>query len=579
MGGRTHMRGIFKHLRRYRGRVLIGLFALLLVDAGQLFVPLFIRNAVNQLTAGSSEALVRNALLIVAMAILVGIGRFFWRFFLLGASRRIRRDVRNQIYQHIVKLSAKFFYNNTTGDLMAHFTNDADAVMMACGFGVLACADFCIMMTFCIAAMISIHPMLTLYAFLPLPILTFIVIFFGRIIHNRFEAVQETFSLLMEKVRESLAGIRVIKSFTQEEGMSRDFAKTNQLFIDQNMSLVKISGLLDPMISTLSELSFLMVLFFGGLAVVHQEINIGDFVAFMLYLGLLTWPMMAVGMMVNMMQRGSASMKRIETILASIPEIKDVPGAKPFDGPGRIEYKDLTFAYLQGTNVLEHINISIEPGETLGVIGLTGSGKSTLVHLMVRLFEPQRDQLLIDGLPVHEYQLYDLRRQIALVPQDGFLFSTTIRDNLAYGKPEATQEEIERVAKLAGIYEEILDMPQQFNTLLGERGVSLSGGQKQRVAIARALLTDPKILILDDALSAVDAEKEEEILGNLRQIFQERTAIVIAHRISAVKDLDHIIVLDHSKLIEQGTHEELIHANGIYAHLYELQKAEEGVTL
>ncbi|MBI1729996.1 ABC transporter ATP-binding protein [Candidatus Acetothermia bacterium] len=573
------MRGIFKHLRRYRGRVLIGLFALLLVDAGQLFVPLFIRNAVNQLTAGSSEALVRNALLIVAMAILVGIGRFFWRFFLLGASRRIRRDVRNQIYQHIVKLSAKFFYNNTTGDLMAHFTNDADAVMMACGFGVLACADFCIMMTFCIAAMISIHPMLTLYAFLPLPILTFIVIFFGRIIHNRFEAVQETFSLLMEKVRESLAGIRVIKSFTQEEGMSRDFAKTNQLFIDQNMSLVKISGLLDPMISTLSELSFLMVLFFGGLAVVHQEINIGDFVAFMLYLGLLTWPMMAVGMMVNMMQRGSASMKRIETILASIPEIKDVPGAKPFDGPGRIEYKDLTFAYLQGTNVLEHINISIEPGETLGVIGLTGSGKSTLVHLMVRLFEPQRDQLLIDGLPVHEYQLYDLRRQIALVPQDGFLFSTTIRDNLAYGKPEATQEEIERVAKLAGIYEEILDMPQQFNTLLGERGVSLSGGQKQRVAIARALLTDPKILILDDALSAVDAEKEEEILGNLRQIFQERTAIVIAHRISAVKDLDHIIVLDHSKLIEQGTHEELIHANGIYAHLYELQKAEEGVTL
>jgi ATP-binding cassette subfamily B protein len=573
------MRGILGHLRRYRGRVLIGLFALLLVDAGQLFVPLFIRNAVNQLTVGSSETLVRNALLIVAMAILVGIGRFFWRFFLLGASRRIRRDIRNQIYQHIVTLSAKFFYNNTTGDLMAHFTNDADAVMMACGFGILAFADFCIMMTFCVGAMISIHPMLTLYAFLPLPILTFIVIFFGRIIHNRFEAVQETFSLLMEKVRESLAGIRVIKSFTQEEGMSRDFAKTNQIFIDQNMSLVRISGLLDPMISTLSELSFLMVLFFGGLAVVHQEINIGDFVAFMLYLGLLTWPMMAVGMMVNMMQRGSASMKRIETILANVPEIKDVPNAKLFDGPGRIEYKNLTFAYLEGTNVLENINIIIEPGETLGVIGLTGSGKSTLVHLMVRVFEPQRDQLLIDGLPVDEYQLFDLRRQIALVPQDGFLFSTTIRDNLSYGKPEATQEEIERVTKLAGIYDEILDMPQQFSTLLGERGVSLSGGQKQRVAIARALLTDPKILILDDALSAVDAEKEEEILGNLRQIFQERTAIVIAHRISAVKDLDHIIVLDHSRMIEQGTHEELIHANGIYAHLYELQKAEEGVTL
>ena len=479
----------------------------------------------------------------------------------------------------MLKLSARFFQDTKTGELMSHFTNDLDANQMAVGFGVMAFSDFIIIVTVCVGAMISISPLLTLYAFAPLPILTLMVAFFGRVIHKRFQAVQETFSTLMEKVREALAGVRVIKTFTQEEGMGRDFSKTNQLFIDRNMSLVKVWGLFDPMIAFMSGLSSLIVLFFGARAVIAGTISLGEFVAFNVYLGLLTWPMMALGWMVNMVQRGNASMQRVDKILTVQPDIADSATPKPFDGPGRIELRDLTFSYDGGQPALENIQFTVEPGQTLGIIGLTGAGKSTLVHLIVRVFDPPIGKLLLDGREVQEYSLRDLREQVALVPQDGFLFSASVRENIAFGKPEAPMEAITEMARRAGIYDEILEMPQGFDTLLGERGVSLSGGQKQRVAIARALLTDPKILILDDALSAVDAEKEEEILRNLKEVLRSRTSLVIAHRISAVKDLDHIIVLDRGRIVERGTHDQLLAQGGIYAHLYELQKAEEEVKI
>ena len=574
------MRGIFRYLWRYRARVFLGILSLLFVDLGQLAVPQITRLAIDDLTRGQGERLMLYALLILAAAGFVGVFRYFWRFFLLGASRRIRRDIRDELYQHILKLSARFFQNTKTGDLMAHFTNDVDAVMMATGFGVLAFADFIIMGAFAVGAMVLISPTLTLYALLPLPILTALVIAFGRIIHARFRAVQETFSLLTEKVREALSGIRVIKTFTQEEGMARDFSTTNKLFIEKNMRLVRIWGIFDPIIALMSGISILIVLFFGGRAVIRGEITLGEFVAFNGYLALMTWPMMAIGWMVNIVQRGSASMKRIEAISGVEPDIRDLPGAVPFDGPGRIQFAGLTFAYEQdGPPVLREIDLEIWPGQTLGIIGLTGSGKSTLVHLIVRVFESPSGRLLLDGRDVREYTLASLRRRIALVPQDGFLFSSTVRENIAFENPDAAMDEIIEAAQRAGIYEEILEMPQGFDTVLGERGVSVSGGQRQRVAIARALLADPTVLILDDALSAVDAEKEEEILHNLRDVLRSRTSIVIAHRISAVKELDHIIVVDRGRIVEQGAHEELLAHEGIYAHLHQLQQAEEEVAI
>ncbi len=568
-------------LWRYRGRILVGFVSLLIVNGATILVPLIIREAIDRLTRGEG-GLLQSGLMITGLAAVVMAFRFLWRYFFIGAARRIERAIRAKLYTHLLGLSASFYNETKTGDLMAHATNDIEAVARACGFGVLTIADPLFMIPVSVAIMSSIDPRLTLYAILPLPILALFMVWFGAVIHRRFEAVQEAFSTLMEKVRETVSGIRVVKSFVQEPGTETDFSTTNQLQVDRNMALVRIHGLFHPLIELLSGASLAIILWIGGIGVVRASISLGDFVAFTQYLSMLIWPMIAMGWAVNLIQRGRASLGRINRLLAETPEI--VEPAKPRSLRGtRIEIRDLTFAYPSGNGrvaspALSDVQLTVEEGMTLGVVGLTGAGKSTLAHLIPRVFDPPVGTICIGGIDIRDVALDELRRSIGFVPQDPFLFSATLAENIAFGAPEAAREEIEEAATLAGIHEEILEFPQGYETTVGERGISLSGGQKQRVAIARALLLKPRIVIFDDPLSAVDAEREEYILGKLREFFHGRTSILIAHRISAVMHADQTIVIDKGRIVERGTHDELIAGGGIYDRIWRLQQAERRAT-
>jgi ATP-binding cassette subfamily B protein len=565
-------------LWRYRGRVFLGFLSLLVVDGAGLLVPLVIRSAINRLAKGEGGVLT-SGLYIVALAAIVMLFRFLWRFFLIGSARQIERDLRSELYGHLLRLSASFYNEHKTGDLMAHATNDIDAVSRACGFGVLTIADPIFMIPVAIGIMLSIDPRLTLYAIIPLPILTLFMLGFGKVIHHRFEVVQEAFSGLMEKVREYVAGIRVVKSFVQEEGTQRDFAATNSEFIDKNMALVRVWGMFEPLIELLGGATMAIVLWAGGIRVIRGSISLGDFVAFSQYLMMLTWPMISLGWAVNIIQRGRASLERINRLLEATPEIVSPVHPRPLKG-ARIEINGLSFTYPSESGraaALSNVNLEIEEGTTLGLVGLTGAGKSTLVRMIPRIFDPPPGSVRIGGEDVRDLDLAKLRGMIGFVPQDPFLFSATISENIAFGNPSASREQIEEAARQAGIHDEIVAFQKGYDTRVGERGIALSGGQKQRVAIARALLIDARILIFDDPLSAVDAEREEFILRNLREFFRGRTSIVIAHRLSAVMHADRIVVLDKGRIVERGTHAQLLAEGGIYRRIWDLQQAEKEV--
>ena len=567
---------------QHKWKYIWGVAVLVLVDALQLITPKILGRITDELGAGSlaMRDIFYYIAVIISLAVLIAVCRYIWRMLVMGSSRNLEYWLRNKLFAHLELMAPNFFNNHKTGDLMAHATNDINAVRMAFGPGIVMITDAVFLTSATVIIMVAtIDLRLTAAALLPLPIIAALMIFFGRIVQSKFKGVQEAFSALTDRVQESISGIRVVKSFVQEDSEIKKFSTFNDNYMNKNMSLIKVWGFMFPAVAFIGALSFLMALYYGGLQVIDDELSLGQFVSFISYLGLLTWPMMALGWVINILQRGTASMKRINEILNISPEIFDKENIlEIYDYKPSLQFSNLSFTY-PGASLpaLSEINLRIEEGKTLAIVGKTGSGKTTLVNLIMRLYNTEPGELLIDGMDINDIPLKELRKNIGYVPQDNFLFSTSIRDNIAFSDTSMDMEKVEAAARTAQVYDNIMEFPRKFDTILGERGVTLSGGQKQRVSIARAIAKDPKIIILDDSLSAVDTKTEELILGGLKQVMWNKTAIVIAHRISTIKDADEIIVLDEGRIIEQGTHEELVEFKGLYNNIYEKQLLEEKI--
>jgi ATP-binding cassette subfamily B multidrug efflux pump len=576
------LRPLFPYLKKYRGSYLIGTICVFCNNGVWILFPLVLRRAVDDLRLGvTREKLLTYSLLLMAVAAVKGIFQFLTRWILIGISREIEFDLRNDLFQHLERLSYSYYQRTRTGDIMARATNDLNAVRMLLGPAIMYSANTIVFTAGALAFMLSISPRLTIYAFLPLPVVSIVVQYFGKRIHERFEKIQAMFSDISARAQENFSGARVIRAYVQEEPEIAAFEASNREYIDRSLKLVRLMGMLWPTLETMLGLAIVLVLWLGGREVLLGRITVGGFVAFNTYMVQLTWPVIALGWVINIFQRGTASMGRINEILTEKPEIKDSveakaagKGARSTQLQGEIEFRGLNFAY-NGVLVLRDINLRIPAGTSLAIVGPTGSGKTTLVSLIPRIYDADPGSIRIDGCPLREYSLETLRRQIGFVPQETFLFSETIRENIAFGKEDATDEEVRSAAKAANIAHDIEEFPERYQTLVGERGITLSGGQKQRTAIARAIIRNPRILILDDALSSVDTHTEDKILNHLREVMQERTTIFISHRVSTVRNADMIVVLHAGRMVEQGTHDELLARNGYYSDLYNKQLLEE----
>ncbi|WP_099221360.1 ABC transporter ATP-binding protein [Listeria costaricensis] len=560
---------------------LFGVSILFLIALLQLIPPLYIGKVVDAISSDTltKTKLIEWMLLLVGVAIVTYLGRYVWRMMIFGSDNKLQRKLRLRLFEHFTKMSPFFFQRYRTGDLMAHATNDITAIQQVAGIGILTLADSFLTGGTVIAMMaISIDWRLTLIALLPMPLMVIGSSVLGKMLHDRFHEAQAAFSRLNDKVQESIAGIKVTRTFGQEKEDIADFSDQTVDVVDRNMKVAKIDALYDPMISIVVGMSFVITLGVGAKFMVDGSLSIGQLVSFVNYLFLLIWPMLAFGFLYNILQRGSASYDRVDRLLQEKEDIVDQPDAKTVISSSDLQFDLKSFTYPDETEpVLQNIAFSIRAGETLGIVGRTGSGKTTLLKLLLREYDSYQGDIYLGEEPLTAYQTKVLRRAIGYVPQDQFLFSTTVADNIRFGYPDASNQQVEEVAKLVSVHDDIVEFKDGYRTIVGERGVSLSGGQKQRLAIARALILDPELLILDDALSAVDAKTEEKILANLRQERTAKTTIISAHRLSSVEHADLIIVVEDGQIKERGTHAELLEKDGWYAEIYREQQLEEAL--
>ncbi len=566
------------YLSRYRRGLAWGIACVTLTNLIALAQPQVLRFAVDDLYRGvTSEKLGRYALMLFGIALGAGLFKYWMRLIVIGISRHLEFDLRGDLFAHLQRLPLPYFQRARTGDVMSRATNDLAAVRMMLGPGIMYLCNTCVVSVVSLGFMLAISPRLTGYSLLPLPLVSLAVWVFGNRIHRRFEDIQAHFATLSARVQENLAGVRVVRAFAREAGELDDFRALNHEYLEKNLHLIRTSGLFYPTLALLSGIAALLGLFLGGREVIGGRITLGQFVAFTVYLAMLNWPMVALGWVINLFQRGMASFGRIVEILDVLPSIQSPPDALvPERCRGQIEFRGLTFTYPDaGSPALRDVSFTVSAGQTVALVGRTGCGKTTLLSLLPRVFDPPAGTVFLDGVDVRRCDLAWLRSQIASAPQEAFLFSATVAENIAYGVAKASPEAVEHAARVAGLDGEARAFPNGYETRVGERGITLSGGQKQRATIARALLRRSPLLVLDDCLSNVDTHTEEAILHGLRDERVGRTTLLVSHRVSTVRDADLIVVLDHGQVIERGTHDDLLALGGRYAELYREQRLEE----
>ncbi len=586
----TTLRFIFQYIKRHRLQYILGIITLFIVDIANVFIPKMTGNITDGLKAGNIDwaGITHYLLILFLLGLTLAVGRFLWRYFLFGASRSIEKELRNDMFAHLETMDVEFYNQNKTGDLMTRFTSDLNSIRMAIGMAVICVFDAVVMSAMVIVQMMHyVDVRLTLMAVIPMLFILFGELYYGKVIMARFKARQEAVSDLTDFVQESFSGIRVIKAFVREKAQRYAFARENQKNLEKNLDIARMQSLVMPLLDVIIGLSSLITLLFGGYLAVNGQISLGRFVAFNQYINMLVWPMLACGEAVNMFSMGGASLKRVKAVFDAEPEVKDPQnGGKEIraaeEAPsqeqkiaGHIRLEHLTFTHQDSNEpVLNDITLDVPAGTTLAIVSKTGGGKSTLVNLLLHLYNTKRGMIFIDNRDINDIPLKELRENIAYVPQDNFLFSDTLRSNISFGVEDEDMEEIVAATKAACIHDSIAEFPDGYETIVGERGVTLSGGQKQRSSIARALMKDAPILILDDALSAVDTDTEEQILENLKVNRRGKTTILIAHRVSTIQNADRIMVLEDGKAKEIGNHEELMRQDGIYHGMVEQQQLE-----